>query len=250
MTGPHNRIRVVAAATLLACWSGCAALPPPKAPATDSPPHGKRAQNSTSDELPQAQTVHACLTAAEQLAAEGHAREAALLYEKARGLDPQATDYSRRLAGLYDLQGDLARAGTEFHAALAAAPHDPDLLNDYACFLDRQGSYAEAERLFHQALAANPQHERAQVNLGITLGHQGRFQEAFDTFSAVVGPAAAHSNVGMLFAKQGRRDEALRAFQQALAMNPDLPQARAAVEYLTSNFPAPQLEIAGTTRER
>ncbi|HUE69887.1 MAG TPA: tetratricopeptide repeat protein [Pirellulaceae bacterium] len=216
------------------------------------PPHGKNARpvrESTSDELPEAQTVHACLTAAEELAVEGHAREAALLYEKARGLDPQATDYSRRLAGLYDLQGDLARAGTEFRAALAAAPHDADLLNDYGCFLDRQGNYAEAERLLRQALSANPQHERAQVNLGITLAHQGRFQEAFDTFSAVVGPAAAHSNVGMLLARQGRREEALQAFQQALAIDPDVSQARAAVEYLTANLVASQPELAGTTRK-
>lgn len=240
---------MIFAATLVACSTGCTSVSSRKTSPADLPPQGKRAQASTSDELPQAQTVRACLTAAEQLAAEGHAREATLLYEKARGLDPRGTDYSRHLAGLYDQQGDMARAGTEFHAALAASPNDPDLLNDFGCFLDRQGNYAEAEQLFYKALSADPQHQRAKVNLGINLGHQGRFQEAFDAFSAVVGPAAAHSNVGMLFARQGRREEALRAFQQALDLNPDLPQASAAAQYLTTNLAAGQHEVVDALGE-
>ncbi len=184
------------------------------------------------DDLPTAQTVQACLTTADQLAAEGHAREACLLYEKARGLDAGAADYARRLAPLYDAQGDLARAGSEFNAALAAAPHDADLLNDVACFHERQGNFAEAERLFRLALAAQPTHERAAVNLGITLAHQGRIQAAFDTFAKVVGPAAAHSNVGMLLAQQGRTSEALLALNEALRLNPALPQAQAVARHL------------------
>jgi hypothetical protein len=39
----------------------------------------------------------------------------------------------------------------------------------------------------------------------------------------------------MLLAKHGRNGEALRAFEQALALDPDLPQARAAVEHLATN---------------
>jgi Tfp pilus assembly protein PilF len=182
--------------------------------------------------LPKNKTTEACLSTAEQLAAQGHSREAMLLYEKARGLDSTAIDYSRRLAGLYDLQGDLPKAAAEFQAALARSPDDPDLLNDYGCFLDRQGNFAEAEQHLRRALQSSPQHQRALTNLGIVLAHQGRYQEAFDTFALAVGPAAAHNNVGMLLARQGRTMEAAAAFENALALDPALSQARAGADFL------------------
>jgi len=40
------------------------------------------------------------------LAARGHRREAILLFERARGLDPRLTEVCRPLAVLYDRQGD------------------------------------------------------------------------------------------------------------------------------------------------
>jgi Tfp pilus assembly protein PilF len=184
------------------------------------------------DELPKAQTMQVCLTTAEQLAIQGHAREAALLYERARGIDPNAINYSRRLAGLYDLQGDLPKAATEFQAALATSPDDADLLNDFACFLDRQGKHAEAEQHLQHALQAAPQHQRALTNLGIVLAHQNRYQESFDAFAAAVGPAAAHSNVGMLLARQGKTEDAKAAFSTSLRIDPDLAQAQAGAEYV------------------
>jgi Tfp pilus assembly protein PilF len=185
-----------------------------------------------SDALSADQTVQACLATAEKLAAEGHAREAILLYEKARRLDPQAAPYSAALARLYDMAGDPARAQAEFTAALAAAPRDVNLLNDFGCFHDRQGNLAEAERLFRQALSLDSGYVRAQINLGVTLVRQGRVEEAFQAFAPAVGPAAAHSNVGILLAKQGRHAEARRAVELALALQPDLAQARAVQAYL------------------
>jgi len=184
------------------------------------------------EELPKGQTVQVCLATAEQLAQQRHAHEAIQLYERARALDPHATDYPRRLAPLYDLQGDLPRAAAEFQAALATAPRDPDLLNDYACLLQRQSNLPEAERLLRAALNHNPSHTRAQVNLAIVLERQGRTQEAFEAFIPAVGPAAAHYNIGMLLAKRGQHDEARRAIHQALAIDPQLSQAQMAMAYL------------------
>ncbi len=222
----------LAAVVLIATSSGCSAVNRfvPGGAGFASAADKNLAVNP--DELPPRQTAQACIKTAEQLASDGQAREAILLYEKARGVDPNATNYSRRLAPLYDLSDDVARATTEFNAAIATAPADADLLNDAGCFYDRQGNPAQAERLLRQAVAVNPQYARAQINLGLAIGHQGRFQEAFDVFAPVVGPAAAHSNVGMLLAKQGRNEEALRALQQALALNANLPQTRAVIEHL------------------
>ena len=63
------------------------------------------------------------------------------------------------------------------------------------------------------------------------LGQAGRYQESFEAFSKVVSAAAANSNVGMLLAKNGRRDDAARAFQQALSLDPGLNQPQVVLAY-------------------
>ena len=59
------------------------------------------------------------------------------------------------------------------------------------------------------------------------LGEQGRYEESFDAFSKVVGPAAAHSNLGVILASHQHQAEADAEFKQALRLKPDLPQPRA-----------------------
>jgi Tfp pilus assembly protein PilF len=142
------------------------------------------------------------------------------------------------LAPLYDGHGDLAKARTEYEAALRTHTNDADLLNDFACFLDRQGDFSAAEAHLRSALTQSPTNERARVNLGIVLAHQGKHQEAFDTFSGVVGPAAAHSNLGAILAKQGRYAESRQALQSALALNPDIAPARALLQNLDEQVSA------------
>ena len=53
----------------------------------------------------------------------------------------------------------------------------------------------------------------------------------------MIGPAAAHSNVGVLMAKQGRYDQAKQAFHQALAPDPTLQQPKAFLAYLDKPQP-------------
>jgi Tfp pilus assembly protein PilF len=227
----------VACATLaLGNSLGCATLSPPRwlgggvAPESTEP-------FTAADQLPKSQTVQACLATADQLTAQGHAREAALLLEKAQKLDPQAAEYAKRLAGLYDLQGDSVRATAEFRRALAASPGDAQLLNDFGCLLDRQGNHAEAEGHLRRAVEIEPQNQRAITNLAICAFRQGRHQEAFDLFASVVGPAAAHTNVGMLLARSGHTALAQAAFRSALAIDPAQRQATMALEYLAANSP-------------
>jgi hypothetical protein len=80
---------------------------------------------------------------------------------------------------------------------------------------------------------ANPNQPRILwVNLGLTLGEQERFQESYEAFAKVLGPAAAHSNVGVLLAGCDRRAEAKAAFEKALSLQPQLPQAQEFLAYL------------------
>jgi Tfp pilus assembly protein PilF len=184
-------------------------------------------------ELPPKEAADACITTAKDLLDHGHDREATLLFERARTIDPKRTEVTRFLAVCYDRQNDAVKAKSEFDQALKLFAHDADLFNDFGYFHYRRSEWALAEQQFRTALKLNPKLERAKVNLGMTLGQEGRFQEAFDVFAEAVGPAAAHSNVGVLLAKQGRHAEAINAFQSALALDPNTTQARACLTCLT-----------------
>jgi Tfp pilus assembly protein PilF len=178
------------------------------------------------------QLARVCIVTAEGLEKEGHVREAILLYEKARATDPQAIDYARRLAVLYDLQQQPREALAEYRKALDAAPRDPDLLNDFAYFQYRQGQLSVAEDLLRQAIQLNAQHESAWTNLGIVLAQQRRYGESFQAFSQAVGAAAAHANLGAVLLKQGENEKARHELNQAVTLDPTLRQPQALLAYL------------------
>ncbi|HEV8002815.1 MAG TPA: tetratricopeptide repeat protein [Planctomycetaceae bacterium] len=140
---------------------------------------------------------------------------------------PQEQQVSRFLAVLYDQQDNDARALTEYRKALELAPRDADLLNDFGYYFYRRHDSRQAEEQFRKVITRSIEHERAWVNLGLALGEQERFQESFEAFVKVLGPAAAHSNVGVILAAHQRKSEAEAAFKQALAIQNDLPQPRA-----------------------
>jgi len=192
-------------------------------------------------ELPPKEAANACLATAKDLFDQGYDREATLLFERARQLDPKHANVCRFLAVLYDRQNDTGRAKTEYDQALKLAPKDADLLNDVGYFYYRRAQWKEAESKFREALAQNPKLERAKINLGMTLGHQGRMQDAYELFAEAVGPAAAHSNVGILLAKQGHRAEAIDALHKSLAFDPDLGQAKACLACLEKPAQTAQL---------
>lgn len=214
---------------ILAASSGCVSAPLFSS-LNGSLPTGLEAAGGakpeSSETLPPKQAAEACLATAKELQAHGHAPEAIMLYERARQLNSHE-QVSRFLAVLYDQQGNDTRAVAEYRRALELAPHDADLLNDFGYYFYRRRDWRQAEEQFRKAIVQLPEHERAWVNLGLALGEQDRFHESFEAFSKVLGPAAAHSNVGVILAAHQRKSEAESEFKQAIAIQSDLPQPRA-----------------------
>ncbi|WDI42520.1 tetratricopeptide repeat protein [Bremerella sp. P1] len=189
--------------------------------------------------------VKACLVTAQTLHQEGHYRESALLLERARAEAPNAHDYSRQLAVLYDELGISDKAEHEFILALAKTPNDADLHNDFGFFYLQRSDHVRAEQQFRKALQIAPEHQRAKSNLARSLFKQNRLEEAYATYEQAVGAANAHHNMGVLFSQAGRDHEARMAFQEAIAADPKLDMSR---EFLASldNLP----EIANRQRTR
>lgn len=189
-------------------------------------------------ELPPDETSRVCMTTADELVRGGSEADAIPLYEKARQVNPKLqAQVSRRLAVLYDRQGQWSKALDEYHRALEHAPKDPELFSDLGYGYYCRGHFDEAEKYLRQAITISPKHSRTWVNLGMVLGQQRRYTESLQAFEQAVGPAEAKSNLAFLYTTQGMRDEAKQAYRDALRIDPDMTLARAALD---------KLEQAGT----
>ncbi|MGE0758184.1 MAG: tetratricopeptide repeat protein [Pirellulaceae bacterium] len=207
---------------------GCASLRLPHSSGANPPWFGSiRADPSVCvDELSVRESVQACLVTAREMESHGHPREALALYERARQLDPDSSPGAATWAALYDQSGDRSKALAEYGRALEEVGDDPDLLNDAADLHYRLGNLAEAESLLRRALTVKPTDARVANNLGRTLSAQGRTDEAFATLAGVLGTAAAHSNLGVFLARQGRMEQARVHLQRAQQMDSSLPALR------------------------
>lgn len=179
-----------------------------------------------------AETAEICLNLAVDLERNNYLADAATQLEKARRLDPNLKNIEHRLAVIYDRLGDERRALSEFEAALKNNPKDADLHNDFGyCYYNR-GRWVDAESMFRRAIALNEKHERAWNNLGMALAQQGKQDPALQAFSKVCSPAEAKSNLAFVVAARGEKEEAMRLYRGALAIEPNLRSAQQALATL------------------
>lgn len=152
-----------------------------------------------------APTVHeateTCLAAAREFEAHNELPAAIEQYERARSFDAQLKGVAKRLAVLYERQGNRDKAVAEYAAAFREEPRDADLWNDFSHFQFAGGDYAAAETAARTALRINAEHKLAWVNLGLSLAEQRKYDEARESLARAVGSEAAGQNLKIILAR-------------------------------------------------
>lgn len=112
----------------------------------------------------------------------------------------------------------------QFRAAVKANPKEPDVHFGLGYLLWTQRQYSEAAQEFQAELADNPNHVEALVHLAdiqVQLNHP---EAAFPLFEKALrlDPALelAHLDLGILYADDGRREDALRELKIAAKLAP------------------------------
>ncbi len=162
------------------------------------------------------------------LSGKGRSAEAIRAFGKAVELDPGVHIYRYRLAEAKFNSGDAC--GPELGAALESGPDDGWTLNLAGQSSLRAGDASSAAALFARAAAALPEEAVPAVNLSHALGTMGRSADAVRALGDWVSrnPAAANQ-LGNLLVEQGKPAEAIEAFENACAIDPndpDLPDFR------------------------
>ncbi len=117
--------------------------------------------------------------------------------------------------------------------------HTPEVLNGFGVVVlvvlglltwEQCKIYADVETLWEDTLAKNPGAWLAHNNLGIVLRKQGRVQEAIEHYNEALklNPtyALAYNNLGVALKQIGKFEEAIEQYKQALRLEPDYVEAR------------------------
>ena len=92
----------------------------------------------------------------------------------------------------------------------------------------RKQQYDKASEAYQQALAKDPKNGVANFNTGNATFRQNKFDEALNAFDNTINNSSdknlqqqAYYNKGVTFSKQQQLEESIKAWKQALKMNPD-----------------------------
>ncbi len=138
----------------------------------------------------------------------------------------------------------LPEACEKYRSAIQIDRNSINAHNGLGAALDRQGQHDQAAAEFRETLRIDPTHIGAHKNLGDSLATQGKLDEAIAEYRTVIGlhpPRSRlgelHNSLGAVLASQAtnlsargdlehakaRYAEALDEFNQALDLNPEIP---------------------------
>jgi protein O-GlcNAc transferase len=143
-------------------------------------------------------------------------------------------------AGLKHHQaGRLVEAEAHYRHALAAQPAHPDALHLLGLIAQQVRRYDLAVQLIRQATERNP-HPAYFSNLGAALNDQGKREEAIAAYRQAISTksdfAEAYSNLGNSLNEQGKVDEAITAYRQAISIRPDFTQAHSNLLFCLNEY--------------
>jgi tetratricopeptide (TPR) repeat protein len=140
----------------------------------------------------------------------------------------------------YESMGKSQKAIREYNAALLLKPDDQKVLYSLARLMGELDEPEQAIKLVQKALKLDPKFTKARKLLaalygkqGLALMEQGSFDAAREALEAGIQAkpgaaetAALRNNLGCLYVRENRLDQAIGTFQEVLRQNPNVPQAR------------------------
>jgi tetratricopeptide (TPR) repeat protein len=135
----------------------------------------------------------------------------------------EARLHNDRGVSLYYQQA-YGAAEMEFKRALELAPDMVEAYNNLALVLSETGKNEEAAVCFQRAIKLSPAFAEALNNLGCLYERMGEHARAVETFQAALSKradyASAYANLGTAFHALNKLDEAAKAWERSLALDP------------------------------
>lgn len=137
-----------------------------------------------------------------------------------------AADTRVKLALLYLQKNNMQKAKENIETALEYQPNDANVYRVFAYYYQRVKEYDKAEALYKKSLSLDSKNPDTYNNYGTFLCKQGRYQEAEKAFLSAVkqttysAVANTYENAGICSEKAGDVDKAIYYYQYALSHDP------------------------------
>jgi tetratricopeptide (TPR) repeat protein len=213
-----NRKMIVAAAVLFVPMAGCAHSnrPGPSQPQTNTFETAKEPAISARTHF-----------AAGQLAETQSRPDVALKqYKLALAAQPNYLDAIYRLGVVYALNKDYPHAIETWNKYVAATGGSATAYNNLGFCQELAGNPAAAEAAYKSGIARDRASEPCHVNYGLMLARHNRPSEALIELQVVLAPAKAHYDLASVYQSLGKKLEAKAEYQKAVALDPQLEDAR------------------------
>ncbi len=145
---------------------------------------------------------------------------------------PGNVDAANTLGILYMDERRVKDAITRFRQAARSAPKNASVHNNLGFALMAAGRNDEAVEVLRKALSFDGSQIRTRNNLGFALVATGQDKAAWRVFRASGDSADARYNLALAQELRGDVDAAMVSYTTALTENPDLGDARAAIQRL------------------
>lgn len=217
----------------------------------EKPPAETKDELSLANKAKPSPRLHTSL--ARVFESQGRLNDAESEYRKALKLDRKSLlallEYARFLdrQEQFDAAIGLYRHAEQLHAT------DPSVQNDLGLCLARHGRSEQAVTAFEKAVALAPGNVLYRNNLAMVLVDLERYDEALSHLIAGNGRGVAEYNMGYLLQKTGRPDLADRHFRAAAEHNPQMRQAQwwvANLDVEGSQLPNPAELVAEPVQAR
>ena len=171
----------------------------------------------------------------------GKTDEAYLHFQAAAEINPLDPMSRSNLGAYLQEHGHMAEAIEKYNRVITLTS-DPGLLAatyaNLGAAYRKLGEDEKARTSYDQALQLNPNQYNAYLGRGELLEKQSRMDDAISNYSKAVELRPTDKGfllLGRAFERTGRRSEALAAYQAALKLSPEMPEAQHAVDALSGS---------------
>lgn len=157
--------------------------------------------------------------------------------DKAVSLDPTLSPAWAALGMVHDLQRRPAAALRCHDKAIELSPEVGRFFNNRGFSKYLAGDPAGAASDLQEALRLEPTAARVYVNLGFALAAQGKDEEALRMFRQALDEAGALNNLALAHELRGEPSSALAMYRRALEIDPGQDEALLNLEALSAEAP-------------
>ena len=160
---------------------------------------------------------------------QGKNEQASAVYRQILSKDPDNQLALHRMGVVVGRDGNLDESISYFEKSRVAGNESAELLNDLGYVYYLKDDLNKAESILRQALTKNSNYKPAHNNLGLVVGQQGRYDEAIIEFRNAVDDAKAYSNLAYIQSQRGDFELSETNYHKAIEINKDLRVAAVAL---------------------